>query len=101
MKEEKLYHLLTKKRGFFEAILELSETESSLPLREWISILEQKKILLSCIEEIDQELVHYQQALHILSQDITEELEKIREVIERIMHIDHQNQERRKKDYRI
>ncbi len=43
MKELELLHLLQKKRGFFESILELSELEAELTLSEWISVLEQKK----------------------------------------------------------
>jgi len=100
MKEEKLLHLLRRKKGFFEAILEITEEESELPLQEWISALEQKKILLSCIEEIDAELMPFKQSLHNLSQEISEELEHIRSVIKRILHIDVINQEKRKKELR-
>ena len=100
MKEEKLLHLLRKKKGFFEAILELSEEESELPIHEWISILEQKKILLSCIEEVDAELMPFRSSLQHLSQEISEELENIRGVIKRILHIDVINQEKRKKELR-
>jgi hypothetical protein len=100
MKEEKLLHLLKKKKGFFEAILELTEDEAEMPLQEWISTLEQKKILLSCIEEIDAELMPFKQTLHNLSQEISEELDKIRTIIKRILHIDVINQEKRKKELR-
>jgi hypothetical protein len=100
MREEKLLHLLKKKRGFFEAILELTEEESELALPDWISALEQKKILLSCIEEIDAELMPFKQSLHNLSQEISDELENIRSVIKRILHIDVINQEKRKKELR-
>ena len=100
MKEEKLLHLLRKKKGFFEAILDLTEEESHLPLHEWISALEQKKILLSCIEEIDAELMPFKRSLHNISQEISEELDNIRTVIKRILHIDVINQEKRKKELR-
>lgn len=100
MKEEKLLRLLQKKKGFFEAILELTEGESSLAINEWISVLEQKKILLSCIEEIDAELMPFQRSLHMLSQEISDELDNIRTVIKRILHIDVLNQEKRKKELR-
>lgn len=99
MKEEKLLQLLQQKKGFFEAILELTETEEQLALHEWVSTLEQKKILLSCIEEIDAQLLPYKQALHTLSQDIARELDEIRHVIARILHLDTQNQKNRKKDF--
>jgi hypothetical protein len=100
MKEEKLLHLLRKKKGFFETILELSQEEAVLPLSEWISALEQKKILLSCIEEIDAELMPWKQSMHNLSQEISEELESIRTVIKEILHLDVINLEKRKKELR-
>src|SRR5262245_25961396 len=77
IREEKLLHLQKKKKGFFEAMLDLSQEESELTVEEWIASLEQKKILLSCIEEIDAELMPFQQSLHDLSQEISEELEHI------------------------
>jgi len=97
MSEEKLLRLLQKKRGFFEAILDLSEDELHLPIPDWISVLEQKKVLLSCIDEIDHELSPFQARLHSLSQDVTEELAKTRSVVERILHLDTRNQEFRRK----
>ena len=100
MREEKLLHLLQKKKGFFEAILDLTHEEAELPLAQWISILEQKKILLSCIEEIDAQITPYKYSLHNLSQDISEELENIRTIIKRILHLDVINQEKRKKELR-
>ena len=96
MKEEKLLHLLRKKKGFFEAMLDLSEEESDMSVEAWVASLEQKKILLSCIEEIDAELMPFKQSLHDISQEITEELEHIRTVIKRILHLDGINQEKRK-----
>jgi hypothetical protein len=100
MKEEKLLHLLQKKKGFFEAILDLTHEEGSLPVQSWIDALEQKKILLSCIEEIDAELMPFRQSLHNISQEITEELDNIRTVIKRILHLDIINHEKRKKELR-
>lgn len=97
MSEEKLLHLLQKKRGFFEAILDLSEDEEYLPVPDWISVLEQKKVLLSCIDEIDYELSPFKAKLHNLSQEVTEELEKTRTVVEKILHLDSQVQRARKK----
>lgn len=100
MKEEKLLQLLRKKKGFFEAILDLTEEERELPVKQWISILEQKKILLSCIDDVDAELHPFRQSLHTLSQEISEELEHIRKIIKRILHLDAINQEKRKKELR-
>lgn len=98
MSEEKLLYLLQKKRGFFEAILELTEIEENLPLEELIPSLEQKKILLSCIEEIDYQLEPFQKSMHNLSLEIDEELHMICKVIEHILHLDKVHQEKRKKE---
>lgn len=100
MKEEKLLHLLRKKKGFFEAILDITEEESELPLHRWIEALEQKKILLSCIEEIDAELSPFKQSLHHMSHEITEEIDHMREVIKQILHLDSLNHEKRRKELR-
>ena len=97
MSEQKLLHLLQKKRGFFEAILDLSEDEQQLPIPDWVSVLEQKKVLLSCIDEIDYELSPFKAKLHNLSQEITDELSKTRTVVEKILHLDTRNQKLRKK----
>jgi len=96
MKEEKLLHLLKKKKGFFKTILDLTETEVELPLSEWISILEQKKILLTCIDEIDEEITPFQRTIQNLSQEVTDELSAIRAVIQRILHLDTLHQQKRK-----
>ena len=98
MKEEKLLKLLQKKRGFFEAILELSESESHLAIPEWISLLEQKKILLSCVDEIDEELSPFKASLHSLSQELCDEMDQIRNVVEKILHLDKQNQTKRREE---
>ena len=98
MKEEKLLHLLQKKKGFFEAILEITEEESELCVHEWFGALEQKKILLSCIEEIDAQIHPFKQSMQTISQEVTEELDHIRNIIKRILHIDVINQEKRKKE---
>lgn len=97
MKEKKLLSLLQKKRGFFEVICELSEKESASPMHEWISLLEQKKILLSCIDEIDAEIEFYKDSFHALSQEIGDELDHIKDVIEKILHLDRSTHEKRKK----
>jgi hypothetical protein len=96
MREEKLLLLLKRKRDFFESILELSEAESQLTLEEWISVLEQKKVLLSCIERIDTEIDPFRESLPTLSQEVADELESIRYVIHQILHLDAKNQKLRK-----
>jgi len=101
MKEEKLLHLLKKKKGFFETILDLTETEAELPINDWISVLEQKKILLSCVDEVDDEIRHFQRTMHDLSQEVSEELDSIRKVIQHILHLDTENQQKRKQELRL
>lgn len=98
MKEKKLLNLLLKKKGFFEVIVELSEKEATLDLSHSLSVLEQKKILLSCIDEIDAEIDGYKDTFHNLSQEIHDELQNIKHVIERILHLDQRNREKRKKE---
>lgn len=98
MKEEKLLELLQKKKGFFEAILDLTETEEHLPIDQWLPTLKQKKVLLSCIEEIDSQLLPYRSRLQDLTQEISEELQEIRQLVKHILDRDAQNQDRRKRD---
>lgn len=96
MKDEKLLVLLQKKKGFFETILELCHEEVHLPVHKWTSVLEQKKILLACIEEIDEEIALFKDSFHELSQEITDELDEIRKMIEKILHLDTHTTEKRK-----
>ncbi|MFN0064877.1 MAG: hypothetical protein ACKVOH_01435 [Chlamydiales bacterium] len=100
MSEKKVLQLLVRKRGFFEAILDLSKEEETLSLSQYISILEQKKVLLSCIDEIDQELLSFKASFHNLSQTITEEIDKTRRVVLEILHLDKENERKRKKQLR-
>lgn len=97
MDEDKLLLLLQKKRGFFEAILDLSEDNLHLPVKDLISVLEQKRILLSCIEEIDEELKPYKSSLHTLPQEVTEEIESIREIIEDILDLNEKSMKQKKR----
>lgn len=97
MKEEKLLQLLKKKRGFFEAILELSTSEPSLSLEEWVQSLKQKKVLLSCVEKVDEELKNFKDAFENISQELGEEIDKIKDVIQEILYLDTINSSSRKK----
>lgn len=87
MKEEKILHLLRKKRGFFETILELSSEEKSLPVDDLLSVLRQKKILLTCIEKVDEELSLFKGSMEMLSQEICEEFDEMKKVMEKILHL--------------
>lgn len=101
MHDDHLLHLLKKKRGFFETILDLSEDELDLPVSDWIGRLEQKKILLSCVDEIDEQLKPFKQKVQHLSHEVHEELDTIRQVIHDILHLDTLNQEKRKQELRV
>lgn len=97
--EKKLLTLLKKKLGFFEAILDLTHDEKKCDIPEWISALEQKKVLLSCIDEIDDEISFFKATFHDLSQDISEQLDKIRDTVQEILKLDSENYEKRKQEY--
>jgi len=99
MTEKKLLSLLQQKRGFFEAILDLTEEENILPVPQWIANLEQKKILLSCIDELDEQIHSYRAAFAQLKPEVTEELDRIREVVGKILHCDTANLEKRKREF--
>ena len=99
MGEKKLLALLRQKRGFFETILDLTEEEATLPVLDWIAHLEQKHILLNCIDELDRDIHRYRATFVDLSQDISDELESIRVVVGHILHIDHTNLEKRKQQF--
>jgi hypothetical protein len=96
VREEKFLNLLAQKRGFFEAILDLTEEEAKYSTAEWLSILKQKKVLLVCIDKIDEELTHFKDAFEVLSKEMLHEIEKTKEVIEHILFIDEINCEKRK-----
>lgn len=95
--EIKLITLLRKKRSFFETLLDLSESERHLSLHEWITLLEQKRILLSIIDKIDEALEPFAKQLTHISQEVSEEIEETKRVIERILEQDTLNLEHRKK----
>jgi predicted component of type VI protein secretion system len=96
MSEKRLLGLLQRKRGYFEAMIDLSEDEASLDTSDWVSVLEQKKVLLSCIEEIDTELEPFRSTFHDLSQEMQEELDLMRSLVKKLLFLDTQNQKERK-----
>ncbi|EPP35392.1 hypothetical protein CP10139811_0918 [Chlamydia ibidis] len=94
--------LLKKKKGFFLAILDLTETEFSLSSDQLADVLQQKKTLLSCIEKIDHQIKEFWHSFTpILPQDIQNELEDIRKVILQILSADKKNYMLRKKELGI
>lgn len=101
MHEAKLLLLLQKKKLFFESILDLTETEAHLPVDDWISVLQQKKILLSCIENVDAEMHPFQNTLSSLSQEVSELLEEIRQILRQILHLDSLNHQKRKEELKL
>ena len=97
--EKKLLTLLKKKLGFFEAILDLTHDEKMCDIPDWISMLEQKKVLLSCIEEIDEEIYPFKATFNNLSQDVSEQLDTIRDTVQEILKLDAENYDKRKQEY--
>ncbi|WP_148174346.1 hypothetical protein [Chlamydia felis] len=102
MKEQALLLLLKKKKGFFLAILDLTETEPSLTPVELEKVLRQKKTLLSCIDKVDNQIKEFRHCFtSVLPQDIQEELSEIREIITKILDTDKLNYLQRKKELGI
>lgn len=101
MNEDKLFHLLEKKRGFFETFLDLCREESEIGCKEYRDILEQKQILLSYVEEIDKELNSFQACCTVLSEEIQHEMGRIKDLIESILECDQLNAQKRKKSLKI
>lgn len=94
MSEEKLFHLLEKKRGILETMLEL--------YREGVGyeeILEHKQILLSFIEEIDRDLKSFQASYTFLSDAIEREMERIKVTIEAILEFEQMLRKKRKQEF--
>ncbi|WP_213318700.1 hypothetical protein [Chlamydiifrater volucris] len=89
MDEESPLYLLKKKKGFFLAVLKLTEAESSLSLSDLEQSLRQKRILLSCIKRVDEELESFQNYLkETSSPKIHQELIEIRLLIEKVLSLD-------------
>lgn len=102
MNERTLLLLLKKKKGLFLAILDLTQTESSLTTAELEKVLQQKKILLACIERVDIQIREFRHTFtSVLPQDIQEELEEIREVITCILNTDKLNYIQKKREFGI
>ncbi|ANH78383.1 hypothetical protein [Candidatus Chlamydia sanziniae] len=102
MNEEALLFLLQKKKGLFLAILDLTKTEYALTPVELEKVLQQKKILLACIEKIDHQIKDFRHAfVSVLPQDIQEELTHIRKVITQILKTDKLNYAHKKKELGI
>ncbi|MEG0037499.1 MAG: hypothetical protein RSB82_01520 [Victivallaceae bacterium] len=100
MQENKLLQLLKKKKGLFESFLDLTETESLLSVSEWESVLKQKKVLLSCIEDIDERLQSFKEGFTEISQEVTNEIDDIKQIVSRILELDSLNYLERKRELR-
>ncbi|AGT72767.1 hypothetical protein [Chlamydia trachomatis] len=101
MKESALLPLLKKKKGFFLSILDLTQVEASLSPENLIKVLRQKKTLLSCIEKVDHQIKKFRDSFSLaLPQEVQEELEEIRSVIQRILETDKKNYCIRKRELR-
>ncbi len=99
-KEEMLYQLLRKERGYYKAIQEIGKEEyekltSHAPLSDLKPLLKKKKIILSCISEIEasmRPLKNYWQAKidksDSISQKIKEELDILNKLLREILQLD-------------
>lgn len=99
-KEEVLYHLLKKEHGYYKAIFEITRQENEkLNLNQSIldikPLLKKKKILLSCISEIENALTplkKYWQSKtdrsDFFSELIKQELEGLNKLLKEILQMD-------------
>jgi hypothetical protein len=99
MSERKLVSLLQQKRTLFETILDLTESESDLAVKAWIINLKQKELILSCIDDVDDEIQKYKSHFSYLSEEVTGELERIKHLVAHILHLDSENLKKRKQGF--
>jgi hypothetical protein len=104
-KEEILYKLLKKEIGYYKAILELTEQENGAltrerPIREITTLMKKRKVLLNCVDEIDQALRPVKN-LWVKNKDpnspfapkVEEKLVQLSETIGEILSLDNENQQ--------
>lgn len=92
MEKQLLLQLLRKKKGLLLVILDLTQSEQTLPIEALENLLRQKKTLLSCIEKVDHQIKEFRHSFaSILPQEIQKELFELREVITQILDTDKVN----------
>lgn len=101
--EEELYHLLEKEYGYYSVILEITTQEHDLfhsqrPLREITPLMKKKKILLSCIEELQNSLrplkTQWQQKKDLslpIGQQVQKKYKDLDNLLKNILNLDRDN----------
>ena len=97
--------LLKKKRGFYAAILELTQDEykkfqANRPLNEIRPLLNQKKVLLACINALEAELIPFKSEIQATLQNlenpsakvIQETINDLSSTLDEILRLDTLNQ---------
>jgi len=101
-----LYHLLLKEKGYYEAILEITKQEhrkftNERPFEEIMPLFKKKKILLACIDEIEEALQPIKRWWADEEQDphdpwttqAKEQIEQIEIVMQEVLSLDQRNQQ--------
>lgn len=84
--------LLRKRKKFFLAILDLTQTEPLLPPDQLQSVLKQKKTLLACIKRIDEQIKQIcPKFSQPLPDEIFQEVSLTKRIIQEILNIDKKN----------
>jgi hypothetical protein len=97
--EEKLYQLLKKQFGFYKGIYEVAKMEyltlsNHRPLAELQPLLKKKKVLLSCVSEIEEEIKPLKRERQETegSSKVKMEMEALNVLLKEILQIDSLNQ---------
>ena len=102
--EEILYHLLKKQKGYYAAILDLTEQEEralfkKTPLQEVFPLVKKKGILMTCVEEINLALtpikkrwMEKKDPANPFTAKVEETLENLNKELKKILEMDQMNQ---------
>lgn len=101
--QQSLFALLDKKKGYYLAILEISDEEhrklqAKCALNHIIKLMKKKKILLSCIDECDEKIAPLKEvwakdkhSCEQLALSIKKKLNELDELIRKIIALDDSN----------
>jgi hypothetical protein len=102
-KDEILLELLEKELGFYRVTLELSRAEhqkfcNKRPMTEILSIMKKRKIILECIDEIEEQVRPLKKEWEskgelksFISEDIQEILKTLEDIIKEIIALSEEN----------
>jgi hypothetical protein len=103
-KEEILYRLLKKEQGYYDAILELTESESEILSNKkaptaLTSVIKKKNVLFSCIDEIESAINPLKKLWKSKSKEtdphyllVKRELHSLDKLLQKIIQMDQSNQ---------